>query len=206
MPRISISGSHSTGKSTIINALKEIPELSKRFTFKGEILRDIKRMGININEYGSDETQLLVMSKFLEYATIPNTILDRCSLDGLVYTTYLYEKNQVKKSTLRVAEAIFENVKYDIYFYIAPEFNIIPDGVRSENAEFRDRVAELFEEYMESYRLKAIRLTGNVEQRVTQFTDTLTAYDKWIQAEIKEKTDFVESLKAKVSETIINVK
>ena len=148
--RISISGSHSTGKSTLIRALKEIPSIAERFVIKDEVLRDIKKLGININEYGTDETQRLVMSKFLEYSTIPNTILDRCALDGLVYTTYLYEKKQVKKSTLKIAEAIFENVRYDMYFYIAPEFDIVPDGVRSENFEFRDRVADLFEEYIDA--------------------------------------------------------
>lgn len=195
MPRIAISGSHSTGKSTLINALKEIPSLSRRFTFKTEILRDIKKTGIKINEFGSDETQLIVMAKHMEYATIPNTILDRCVFDGMVYTAYLYEKNQVKKSTLRVAESIFENVRYDIYFYIAPEFDIIPDGVRSENVEFRDRIAELFEEYMDAYNLNAIRLTGTVKERTTQFTDNLNAYDKWIKNEIKEKEDFMKSLR-----------
>ena len=192
--RISISGSHSTGKSTVINALAQIPSITERFTIKNEVLRDIKKLGININEYGTDSTQLLVMSKFLEYSTIPNTILDRCALDGLVYTTYLYEKNQVKKSTLRIAEAIFENVRYDLYFYIAPEFNIVPDGVRSENFEFRDRVAELFEEYMVSYKLNAIRLTGSVKERVAQFIETLAAYDNWMKLEKKEKDAFIQSL------------
>ena len=192
--RISISGSHSTGKSTLIRALKEIPSIAERFVIKDEVLRDIKKLGININEYGTDSTQLLVMSKFLEYSTIPNTILDRCALDGLVYTTYLYEKNQVKKSTLRIAEAIFENVRYDLYFYIAPEFNIVPDGVRSENFEFRDRVAELFEEYMVSYKLNAIRLTGSVKERVAQFIETLAAYDNWMKLEKKEKDAFIQSL------------
>lgn len=192
MPRIAISGSHSTGKSTVINALKEIPALAKRFTFKGEILRDIKKTGLNINEYGSDETQRLVMSKFLEYSTIKNTILDRCALDGMVYTAYLYEKNLVTKSTLKIAEAIFENVRYDIRFYIAPEFEIVPDGTRSVNKEFRDRVAELFEEYMDSYKIIPVRLSGSVEQRVSQFIETLAAYDKWMAAEDKEKAEFMK--------------
>ena len=191
MPRIVISGSHSTGKSTVINGLKEIPDLVKRFTFKTEILRDIKKTGIKINEFGSDETQLIVMAKHMEYATLPNTILDRGVFDGLVYTAYLYEKNQVKKSTMRVAEAIFENVRYDMYFYIAPEFDIVPDGVRSENTEFRDRIAELFEEYMEAYRLYPVRLTGTVENRVTQFTENLAAYDKWLKMEAKERDAYI---------------
>ena len=194
MPRICISGSHSTGKSTVINVLKEMPDLMKRFTFKTEILRDIKKTGIKINEFGSDETQMIVMAKHMEYATIPNTILDRGVLDGMVYTAYLYEKQQIKKSTLKIAEAIFENIRYDIQFYIAPEFDIVPDGVRSENTEFRDRVAELFEEYMESYRIIPIRLSGSVEQRVKQFMDTLTSYDKWIKMEAKEKAAYINEL------------
>ncbi len=194
MPRIAISGSHSTGKSTVINALAQIPSITERFTIKSEVLRDIKKLGININEYGTDETQRLVMSKFLEYSTIPNTILDRCALDGLVYTTYLYEKKQVKKSTQRIAESIFENVRYDMYFYIAPEFDIVPDGVRSENFEFRNRVADLFEEYIDAYKLNPIRLTGNVKQRVDQFLETLARYDVWIKMDDKEKNEFIHNL------------
>jgi nicotinamide riboside kinase len=196
MPRIAISGSHSTGKSTVINALRKIPSIEKRFTIKTEILRDLKKTGIKINEYGTDNTQLIVTAKHLEYATIPNTILDRCLLDSLVYTAYLYEKGQVKKSTMKVAETVFENVRYDLYFYIAPEFDIVPDGIRSENTEFRDRIAELFEEYMLSYKLEAIRLTGTVDQRVTIFTDTLAAYDKWMANEIKEREAYMASVAA----------
>jgi nicotinamide riboside kinase len=195
MPKIAISGSHSTGKSTVIDVLKQIPSLSKRFTFKGEILRDIKKTGIKINEYGSDETQLLVLSKMMEYATIPNTILDRCMLDCLVYTAYLYEKGQVKKSTCQIAETLFEKIRYDIYFYISPEFPIVPDGTRSENSEFRDRIAELFEEYIEAYQLDVVRLTGSVENRVNQFMNAIDAYDRWLKMENKDKMDFIKSLK-----------
>lgn len=192
--RISISGSHSTGKSTVIEALKANKSISKRFTFVQEVLRSIKKAGFNINEMGNDNTQMLVMSKFLECATMDNVILDRCALDGLVYSAYLFEKGQIRKNTLKIAESIFENVRYDIMFYIAPEFDIVPDGTRSVNVEFRDRIAELFEEYMEAYKIEPVRLTGTVEERASQFIDTIAAYDKWIKAENKEKTEFIKSL------------
>ncbi len=143
---------------------------------------------------GNDNTQMLVMSKFLECATMDNVILDRCALDGLVYSAYLFEKGQIRKNTLKIAESIFENVRYDIMFYIAPEFDIVPDGTRSVNVEFRDRIAELFEEYMEAYKIEPVRLTGTVEERTSQFIDTIAAYDKWIKAENKEKTEFIKSL------------
>lgn len=200
MPKISISGSHSTGKSTVINALKQDSDIVKRFTIKDEVLRDIKKLGYKINEFGTDETQRLVMAKFLEYSIFPDTILDRCALDGLTYTAYLYEKGFVRKGTLRIAEAIFENIKYDIQFYIPPEFQIVPDGIRSENEEFRNRVSEIFEEYIESYNIPIVYLKGNVDERVRQFKDTLDIYDKWLNQQVKAKAGFMSELKKIISE------
>lgn len=188
MPRIALSGSHSTGKSTILNELKQIDEINNRFTFIDEVLRSIKKEGHQINEMGDDNTQKIVMAKFLEHSIIPNSILDRCALDGVVYTTYLYEKNQVKRSTLRIAESIFENTFYDIHFYIEPEFDIVSDGIRSENYEFRNRIAEIFEDYIRLYSIKHVRLKGNVNERVNAFLDTLKKYDDCMDSLTKSAT------------------
>ena len=185
--RISISGAHSTGKSTVIDALKQEPRITSRFEFKGEILRSIKRAGISINEAGTDNTQLLVLSRMLENSTLDNVILDRCALDSLVYTAYLFEKEQVSKNTMRLAESIFENTYNDIYFYIKPEFDIVPDGVRSECTEFRDRISELFEEYIDVYYKPVILLTGSVEERVAIFKEALKMYDEWMSENKREK-------------------
>jgi len=195
MPRITISGAHGVGKSTLVSALKEIPEIEKRFTFKDGVIRNIMKDRIKANEFGADNTQLLVLAKFLEYSTISNTILDKCSLDGLAYTAYLYENQEVRKTTLQVAESIFENIKYDIYFYIAPDFDIIHTGTPPANMEFRNRISELFEEYIQSYRLPVIRLTGKTEDRVKQVVDTIEAYDKWLKSETKEKEKYMNSVK-----------
>jgi len=194
MPLIAISGSHSTGKSTVIEELGKSEAMTKRFQFIGEVLRDLKKKGVAINEMGTDETQKLVLSKFLEYSTLKNAILDRCALDGLVYTAYLYEKKQVRKNTLRIAEAIFENIQYDIHFYISPEFDIVPDGTRSEDAAFRDRIAELFEEYIDAYKLMPCRLTGTVEERAAQFIGTVEKYDEWIKMESKDRQDLLKTV------------
>ena len=194
MPRISVSGPHGVGKSTLIAALKNTPKIEKRFTFKDGIIRSVTKNRIRTNEYGLDNTQLLVMAKFLEHSTIPNTILDKCSLDGLVYTAYLYENNQVKKSTLQVAESIFENVRYDIYFYIAPESAILATETPSNTMEIRNRISELFEEYIQAYKLPIIRLSGKLSERVSQFVETIDMYDKWVKAERKEHEKYMRSI------------
>ena len=184
--KIAITGAHSTGKSTLVAELQKDIKLSKQFEFRGNITRTIKGGNIKINELGTNETQLLVLSRHLDHYTPKNVILDRCALDGLVYTAYLFEKGVVNRETLRIAEAVFENLKYDIIFYIPPEFDIVDDKTRSTNPEFRNRIVELFEEYMDSYGIFPIRLTGSVKERVAQFKTALRSYKKHLK-EINER-------------------
>lgn len=195
--RITLSGAQCTGKSTLIDELKNIPEISDKFKFKGEILRDLRKQGIKINEQGTNETQLLVLSKMIENATLQNTILDRCALDSLVYTMYLYEKGQVSLETLRLAEAVFENIKYDICFYLPIEFDIVLDGVRSENNEFRNRIDELFREVINLYHYPVINLEGSIQERVDIFKQVLEMKRKWEENAHKEMIDLHKELMAR---------
>ncbi len=179
--KIAITGAHSTGKSTLVDALSQDTALKKRYIFRGNITRSIRESGISINEAGSESSQLLVLAKHLEHYVPENIILDRCALDGLVYTAYLFERGMVSRDILRIAEAIFENLKYDLIFYLTPEFEIVDDKVRSTDLTFRDRVAELFDEYIDSYKLNVIHLTGSIEERVTQFKSALKDHDKMLK-------------------------
>jgi len=188
--RITLSGALCTGKSTLIDELKKIPEISGKFAFKGEILRDLLKQGVKINEQGTNETQLLVISKMIENAALRNVILDRSVLDSLVYSLYLYEKEQITKKILRIAEAAFENIQYDICFYLPVEFDIIPDGVRSGNKEFRNRIAQLFEEVITAYNYPIIILKGNIQDRVKQFTNVLYMKESWDKQTEQDMVEF----------------
>lgn len=181
--RFSILGSHSTGKSTLLEALKNRVELQD-FTFLGGITRDIKANGVHINEDGSDISQILVCSKHLQHFSYKHTILDRCAIDGVVYTAYLYKQKKVSKQVLRIAETIAQNLKYDMYFYLAPEFGVISDGVRSNNDKFQSDIANLFEDYFKILKIEPIRLTGSVERRVDDF---LLCYQKYLKYKAEQE-------------------
>ena len=180
MIHISFTGAQSTGKSTLLEKCKD--ELSNDFggrvwEFIPEVTRLVKRQyGVNINEIGNDDTQLLILNQHLINSLNPNDcIFDRCIIDGLAYTTYLYNKNKVSLSVVDHAEYMLSKLlpRLDLVFYTSPEdIPIEDDGERSTDKSFRDEVIREFEDIFdyiaEQYGSvpEVIRLTGSVEERM----------------------------------------
>lgn len=171
--RVAFSGAQSTGKTTLLNALRDSADF-KESKFWDEITRQIKEQGFEINEQGTDATQLKIMQEHKRRVSVKDSglvIFDRCSLDGLVYTQYLYNRGQLTKETLDEATRVFEETisSWDAIFFLRPEFEIVDDGVRSVNVEFHRNIVFLFDHFIEKYKLQVIQLTGSVEDRVNQF-------------------------------------
>lgn len=173
--KIAISGAQSTGKTTILDKLKEIPELSKTFIFLSEITREVKQRGFEINEFGDNTTQLLILNSHLDrFYKYKDVILDRCILDGVVYTKYLYLYGFVDKWVVDYAEQLFIKLihEYDIIFYIIPEIGITNDGVRSCDMLFRKRIIDIFNYYIQDCN-NISYIKGSVVDRVTEINNTI---------------------------------
>ena len=181
---ISFTGAQSTGKTTLLNELKKWKEFED-YVFIDEITRNVSKLGMNINEKGDDATQTAIMNAHIENLKKgDNLILDRCSLDGVVYTHYLYSHGRVSRDTFDYARQIFTEtcLKYDKIFYLKPEFDIVNDGVRSSSVQFRDEIADIFERYITEFNLgkwNVVELSGSVEDR-------LKAIKKVMSTSVKE--------------------
>lgn len=170
---ISFSGAQSTGKSTLLQIWQEsVPE----WHFIPEITRLVQRdFNLPINEKGDDLTQTLILGEHLRNAfqkRDQHTILDRCSLDGMVYTRWLHDKGKVSDRTLENANYIFSKTiaKYDCILYTSPEdVPIVDDGVRSINKQFREEIIKLFNVYNNYVSNKVLyKISGTVAERVNQ--------------------------------------
>lgn len=173
---ISFSGAQSTGKSTLLNIWQETkPE----WDYIPEVTRLVRReYDLPINEDGNDLTQSMIMGEHLRNAFTKRSkhaILDRCSLDGLVYTHWLCNKGRVSMGTYSHARYVFDNTiqKYDLILYTSPEdVPVVDDGERSINVEFREEIINLFEQYLKNINTqKVIRVKGSVAQRVKQIQE-----------------------------------
>jgi nicotinamide riboside kinase len=183
--KIAISGAHSQGKTTLVKALQDSGLLSE-YKFKTSLTRGLQEAGFNINENGDDVTQLMVMAKHYQFLKEKGDIVyDRCALDGYAYSKALLKEGRI----LNVINSLFSEMidKYDIIFYVEPELPLIEDGQRTIDKDFFNEVVMCFNFCIETFCVPVVRLSGSVEQRVSQVI--LAIQDKEIE---KHNNEFYE--------------
>jgi len=174
------TGAQSTGKTTLLKKVKTL--YPDRFDYVDEVTRRIKRFGVPINNEAKDYdlTQSLIIGDHLINYTkvfdssnenIRDLLLDRCIVDGYIYTKYFYKKGKVSRRVLDFAEQWFKSLTpmYDVIFYTNPsDVKLVDDGERSIDATFRQDIIDLYErEFLDKYDNICI-LKGSVEDRLEQ--------------------------------------
>jgi nicotinamide riboside kinase len=172
--RVSFTGAQSTGKTTLLNKCKEI---YKDYKFVDEVTRYVRRTyDVKINEIGGTETQLYILAEHIKnhLKLDENLMLDRCILDGYVYTKYQVVNGKVSEQVLHAFNGVFGLLmdKLDYIFYTDPsDVKLVDDGERSADFKFRDDIINLFDDLIlykmsPKNREKIIRLKGTVEERL----------------------------------------
>lgn len=166
---VSFSGVQGAGKSTLVSMMKKDAHFCN-CVFHDEIVRKLHAEGLGINECGDDETQRRVMQAHVSNLSkrfSASVVVDRGILDGYVYSKYLFDNKKISKDAFQYTYTTFRNNYhlYDIVFYIRPEFDLVSDGVRSEDKKFRDSISYIFEDTIKKYNIEVVELSGSVEDR-----------------------------------------
>lgn len=180
---ISFTGAQSTGKTTLLNLIRD---KNYDFNYVDEVTRRIKReYNLPINEGGGDITQSMIMADHIANVYRKGdhdvTVLDRCAVDGVVYTQWLYNNGQVEKATLDHAKLMFEMLieEYDAIFITSPiDVELVDDGERSTNIEFREDIQSLFDMYIghlmvDNKDKNVFVVAGTVEERMNYIQKVL---------------------------------
>jgi nicotinamide riboside kinase len=178
---VSFTGAQSTGKTTLLNTLKS---KNKNVTFIDEVTRRIKReYNLPINESGNSMTQLMIMADHVANLHRNHdtdlVILDRCVVDGLVYSKWLYDNRKISSAMYDIAVEVYHSCykRYDIIFYTEPgDVELIDDGERSVNIEFRNNIIKGFEGRLKDLD-NVVTLCGTVEERLTKIKKTFEKYN-----------------------------
>jgi len=134
--KISFTGTGCSGKSTLLK--KCVEYYGDKFTYVREVTRPIARKGLPINEDGNDDTQRAIIDAHIHNNKLDNVIMDRCIVDGYVYTNWLFGQKKVLEETCMYAWNTFNDIvnDMDIIFYCRP-LQMEDDGERSTNKDFQ---------------------------------------------------------------------
>ncbi len=166
MVKISISGSHSVGKTTLINSIKNninnitiIPEIARILINKGF------KLNKNITEYGI--VNYITEYLFYERTTLAEVIIsDRSLIDLLAYVKTNNSSKIRKKYVNLIEEVVYEESKrFDFYIYLPIEFELIYDKIRSSDKNYQKQVDKTIVKLFKQYNIEYFTITGTVEQR-----------------------------------------
>ena len=109
-----------------------------------------------------------------------NKILDRCALDGIVYSHYLLDKGKINRTTYDACDLIYRKLRneYDVIFYTSPDdVELVDDGERSIDKHFREDIIGLFDMYLQYSIIekgpRVVYLEGSVKERLETIKSTL---------------------------------
>lgn len=154
--KIGFVGAQSTGKTETVKAMKQL-EFFKDFTVLESPARRLAEKGLLVDGKTTPKQQLDMTAEKcamdLETAGT-DCISDRTPLDFIAHTCTLFEDNRETYPWKGVLEdnsywpktnsLVTEALKtYDYIFYFPIYWNVVPDGVRSVDENYRRRVDEM---------------------------------------------------------------
>lgn len=186
---VSFTGAQSTGKSTLVDKMLNSSEF-QYWNYVEEVTRLVKRNhDVEINEGGDDDTQLLIMCQHIHNlidhknnttSGRVGTVLDRCVVDGLIYSKYLHNNGRIDLQTLNICECIYQNTidNIGLIFYTNPtDIQLVDDGERSTNIEFRNDIIDIYNEWLDTFSGNVVTLTGDVDNRFNQIINEIKKFN-----------------------------
>ena len=175
--RIGLCGTMSVGKTTLVNALKDLPEF-KDYTFRTERSKYLRDMGIPLNTDSTVKGQSVFLAERASELMQEKIITDRTILDVMAFARCSDSMNYLESQQFcNFASNMLH--EYDYIFYVSPEgVDIEDNGVRETNSDYRKLIDQNISLLIEKnkFRIKnLVKISGPTEDRIKQIKDTLAS-------------------------------
>jgi len=174
--RIGFCGTMSVGKTTIVNALKELPEF-KDYTFRTERSKYLMELGIPLNTDSTIKGQIVFLAERASELMCENIITDRTIIDVVAFTKAAKSINYYDAEDFsQLASNLL--VEYDYIFYIPSEgIDMEDNGVRETDIEYRNLIDFIIQNTISKYQHKIkkfYKVKGSTEERIEYIKKVLS--------------------------------
>ena len=173
--KIGLCGTMSVGKTTLVKALKKLPEF-KKYNFATERSKYLNDLGIPLNTDSTLKGQTIFLAERASELMNKAIITDRTVLDVMAFAHCSNSMNYVEKENfVQLAASLIH--EYDYIFYVSPEgVDIEDNGVRETDEYYRDvidfSIVSLIRKYAHMVN-KVETIKGSTEDRIKQMFNVI---------------------------------
>ena len=173
--KIGFCGTMSVGKTTLVNALSDLPEF-KDYKFRTERSKHLMEMGIPLNTDSTLKGQTVFLAERASELMQDNIITDRTIIDVMAFANCSKSMNYLEATDFCLFASNMLD-EYDYIFYVSPEgVEIENNGVRETNEEYRKIVDEEIQLIIMKYRhmiKNLIEIKGSTVERIELVKQTI---------------------------------
>lgn len=171
--KIGFCGTMSVGKTTLVNALKELPEF-KNYTFRTERSKYLMELGIPLNNDSTLKGQCVFLAERASELMVENIITDRTIIDIIAFTKAAKSINHYEaEDFIQLATRLLP--EYDYLFYVSPEgVDMEDNGVRETDPQYRRKIDEVIQLALKEYGPnRLIEVEGTTDERIATILQNL---------------------------------